>query len=225
VGHPGDRGLRGTVGPGEDFRSGGHAPGLGRVPAPRLPAHAEALRFAVFLVAISATIFLCSCGGESNGDDSQPRLDNVGKSTGEAPGTVAVDVFSRKAEGICRRSLAATRALGRRLPQILDGSSFAQEAVTSGLVKPGVAILSTEAARLRALGTPEADALQTYVGLFEPIVELGRQRLDAEAGEIDRMHSLEQLIAGLEDEQSAIARRSGLKACAVSFNRALAQSG
>lgn len=225
MGHPGNRGLRGTVGPVDDLRNGGHAPDLGRVSALRPSVHGGDLRLAVFLAAISVTIFLCSCGGGTSGDDSQPRLDDIGKSSGQAPGTVPVAAFSRKAEGVCRRSLAATRALGRRLPQILDGSSFAQEAVTSGLVRPGVAILSTEAARLRALGTPESGALQTYVGLFEPIVELGRQRLDVGAGEIGRMHSLEQLIAGLEDEQSAIARRSGLKACAVSFNRALAQSG
>lgn len=159
------------------------------------------------------------------GATSQPPAGAGKQSTGKSADAVASGAFARQAESVCRRSLTATRALGRRLPQILSDSSFPQEAVTSGLVKPGVAILSNEAARLRALGTPESEALQTYVGLFEPIVELGLQRLDVGTGEIDRVHSLEGLIAGLEDEQSAIARRSGLKACAISFNRALAQSG
>lgn len=183
------------------------------------------MRFAVPLSAISAVIFLCSCGGGTSSDTSRSPAESGKQGTGKAADTVASDTFARQAEGVCRRSLAATRALGRKLPQILSGSSFPQEAVTSGLVRPGVAILSDEAGRLRALGTPESQALQTYVGLFEPIVELGLQRLDVGVGEIERVHSLERLIAGLENEQSAIARRSGLKACAVSFNRALAQSG
>lgn len=179
------------------------------------------MRFAIALTAISAVILLCSCGGGA----SRPPAETGKQSTGKAADAIASDAFAKHAEGVCRRSLAATRVLGRRLPRILSGSSFPQEAVTSGLVKPGVAILSNEAARMRALGTPESRALQTYVGLFEPIVELGLQRLDVGVGEIDRVHSLERLIAGLENDQSAIARRSGLKACAISFNRALAQSG
>lgn len=170
-------------------------------------------------------IFLCSCGGGTNADQSQPPVETGKASTGKAADSGATRVFAKQAEGVCRQSLERTRALARKLPHIFSGSSFPQEAVTSGLVQPGVAILSSEAARMRTLGRPPSSALQTYVGLFEPIVELGRQRLDVEAGEVAREHRLEQLIAGLENTQSAIARRSGLKACAISFNRALAQSG
>lgn len=178
----------------------------------------------MLLVAISAGTFLWSCGG-AGGDSSAPTVKTGGQSADRSSLAVADDTFTQQAEDVCRRSLEETHALGRKLPRILADSSFPQEAITSGLVKPGVEILSGEATRLRDLGTPESRALQTYVGLFEPIVELGRQRLGVGVGEVERAHSLERLIAGLESEQSVLARRSGLKACGVSFNRALGQSG
>ena len=224
MGYQGDRGLRGAVGSGNDFRRGGRDPSTGRAPAPHLSTRRAPLRLVALLVAILAGTFLWSCGGAGS-DSSAPTVKTGGQSADRPSPTVTDDIFTQQAEDVCRRSLGEARALGRKLPRILASSSFPQEAITSGLVKPGVEILSGEASRLRGIGIPESRALQIFVGLFEPIVELGRQRLDVGVREVERAHSLERLIAGLESEQSAIARRSGLKACGISFNRALGQSG
>jgi hypothetical protein len=126
-------------------------------------------------------------------------------------------------EAICRQSTLETRALRRKLPEAFSRSASPQDAITNGIVKPGIEILSHESTRLRDLGvSPSSSSLKIYLGLFEPIVELARQRLQVgTAGENERAHSLELLIAGLEDEQSAAARRVGLDACSVGFNRAL----
>jgi hypothetical protein len=143
----------------------------------------------------------------------------------QAP-TVDRSRYARRAEAICRRSVAAAQAVGRVLPEAVSRAASPQVGITTALVRPGVEILSREAAALRSLGPgPRSTALQTYLGLFEPIVELAHQRLQAGlASEFERARELEVLIAGLADEQSTAARRYGFHACSIEFTRALGRA-
>lgn len=135
--------------------------------------------------------------------------------------------YVERAEAICRKALGETHALGHELSKVLSNADSPQKGITNGLVRPGTEILSHEAAELRSLKpTPNSRALETYLGLFEPIVELARQRLEAgDAEELEQARTLELMIATLEDEQSAAARQFGFHACGVGFTRALGGLG
>lgn len=120
-----------------------------------------------------------------------------------------------------------THRLGRRLSEVVSNSATPEAAITNGVVKPGIEILEREASSLRNLGQPpRSRTWAILVGLYDPIVELARQRLQATAaGEPERARSFEQMIARLEDERSAAARQLGLDSCGEQFSRALGGSG
>ncbi|HEV7615373.1 MAG TPA: hypothetical protein VGO36_04000 [Solirubrobacterales bacterium] len=101
-----------------------------------------------------------------------------------------------------------------------------QQGITGGVVGPGIAILSAEAAGLRKLGPPPASpAFEIYLGLFDPIIELARQRFQAGTTDPEQARRLELMVASLNAEQSAAAKRFGLRACGIEFNAALGGSG
>jgi hypothetical protein len=185
-----------------------------------------ALRRTALLLALATATALAGCGGSSGGGSgTTPEAAGPGQDTTTPAANEAL--YVRQAEAICRRSVAKTRALGRRLPEIVTSAPSPQQGITNGLVKAGTAILSKEAADLRSLGEPpDSPALETYLGLFEPIVELARQRIQAGvAGDPERAHQLELIIANLGKEQSAAARSFGLRECSIEFNTALGGSG
>jgi hypothetical protein len=127
---------------------------------------------------------------------------------------------------ICRRANREARAVGRELPNVFSQSSSPQVAIANGLIRPGVEILSGESAALRSLRPdPSSRSLGLFIGLFDPIVALARERLETSGGaNPERGHELELMIARLSDEQVAAARRVGLTACSVDFTRALGDS-
>jgi hypothetical protein len=89
-------------------------------------------------------------------------------------------------------------------------------------VAPGVRILDRKYSQLAKLERATDSALfKTYVNLMVPIIELGNQRFETGKADPERGKVLERLIAGLEDEQSALARSLGLKACSITFVQAL----
>ena len=171
-----------------------------------------------------ATAALTGCGGSRSA--TSETTDTV-VPTHRTASDVDRGLYIAKAEAICRRGLRKTHALGRNLPEVLSSSASPQEGITNGLVRPGTEILSREAAGLRNIRpAPNSRALEIYLGLFEPIVELAHQRLEAgTAGELERAHNLELMIASLGDEQSAAAHQFGLHACSVKFTRALGGLG
>jgi hypothetical protein len=172
---------------------------------------------------MAGAIVLAGCGSSSTETTAAPSIP-AGRGMASSPERAA---YVQDAEAICRRSVARTRALGSRLPQIVSSAPSPQQGITNGLVGPGIAILSQEAASLRNLDpAPASPALATYLGLFDPILALARQRLQAgRAGDPEGAHRLELLIAGLSEEQSAAARRFGLRTCSIEFNTALGASG
>lgn len=116
-----------------------------------------------------------------------------------------------------------TRELGQRLSQVVAQSGSVQETIASGLVKPGIAILIREQARLKRLGPPpRSEDLATYLGLFSPIIVLSEQLLaESEAQDTQQSRNLEVMVTNLIDEQTAAAKRFGLRSCAITFTSAL----
>jgi hypothetical protein len=180
------------------------------------------IRLAALLIALTVAMALASCGGS----DSDATLTAAAPARKAASG-LDKSVYVRRAEAICRRGVGRIRALGGRLPEIVSAAPSPQQGITSGLVGPGIAILSAEAAGLRGLGTPPpSPALETYLGLFDPILELARQRFQAgSAGDPGQAHQLELMVASLNEEQSAAAQKFGLRACSIAFNAALGGAG
>jgi|GEM_PF-5314148 len=135
--------------------------------------------------------------------------------------------YIARAEPICRRSIVEVHALGEHLAAAAGDAESIGATVASGLVKPGIEILSDKAADLRAIRpAPNAADLNVYLGLFDPIVELSRQLLQAaEANDGSRLHELELIVADLGREQSAAARGFGFRDCALGFTDSLGGVG
>jgi hypothetical protein len=131
-------------------------------------------------------------------------------------------IQAAEAERVCGRAVDATRNLSRHLAQALAGNRR-PDAVGSQLVAPGIRILNRESSQLEPIQAASSSVeFDAYVGLFQPIIELAEQRLEAGLnGEPERGQALERLIAGLTDEQVAIAKRLKLAACGIGFTEAL----
>jgi hypothetical protein len=112
-----------------------------------------------------------------------------------------------------------TEAVGRRFQTAPPASSDPVAMTTTGLVEPGVKVLDREAAALRALQPRPADAdLERFIGLFDPVLELARQRLAIrDSSGADEAHRLELLITELQGEQGDAARGFGLRVCGGRF--------
>jgi hypothetical protein len=128
------------------------------------------------------------------------------------------------AESICRHALDEVHAVGAALATNLAKAATPEAGLTDSLVKPGIKIIARQAARLRALRPrPDSVALETYLGMFDPILALAYQRLEAgDAQDPAQSHEVELLIAALATEQSSAARAFGLRKCSVGFTEALA---
>lgn len=110
--------------------------------------HLLAVRLAVLLIAVALATALGGCGS----GDSSTSVASV--PAGHTASGLDKSIYLRRAEAICRRGVAKIRNLGRRLPEIVSTAPSPQQGITSGLVGPGIAILSAEAASLRKLGAP-----------------------------------------------------------------------
>jgi hypothetical protein len=180
------------------------------------------------LGALAVLTLLAGCGssGGSQPDTESSSGTAVDAGTPPAEFRESFPRYAERAERICARSTRETHAVGREFSAAIASSGNPEEAITNGVVKPGIEILSREAAQLRALGpASESRTLEVLVGLFDPIVELARQRVQASgAAEPERARSLEVTIAELENEQHAAADALGLNACGVRFTSALGGS-
>jgi hypothetical protein len=124
----------------------------------------------------------------------------------------------RAADPICKRSIEAIQRLN--LAPSTGAHANILTPTTEGLVKPGIPILAREAAQLRALRPRPDDAdLQTYLGIFDPVLVLAEQRLRAGENNPDPAvaNRLENLISGLEDDQARLAHGFGFRYCGTGF--------
>jgi hypothetical protein len=164
-------------------------------------------------------VFLVTgCGSSSDGPTAQERSADTEKELSAK----AHAALAARSEAICKDAQRKIKKLGRGLAQRISGAS-GLDSIGEALVAPGIRILTRESSRLARLEEPSnPPRWQTYTGLFNPIIELSQQRLDAgRAGELSRAHDLELLIATLTEKQAAVARELGLSACGVDFTQAL----
>jgi hypothetical protein len=162
---------------------------------------------------LALSLLITGCGDSTTAPDHAPHLAEITKLKPEQ---------ASKAEAACRQSVRETTALARRLAQAL-AEDPGVDAIGSQLVEPGIDILERESTRLKAIPmASDSSQFSLYVGLFEPMIELAEQRLEAgRSGEPERGQALERLIAGLGDTQVSIAAELGLDACRISFTKAL----
>ncbi len=133
-------------------------------------------------------------------------------------GSISRDAYVRRADSICRKAIDDARALVAGGFETGDSGSGGLALTTKTLVAPGIAIRARQATRIRALPRPAGDsaALDTFVGLFDPIDELSRQRLRAGlAGDMNESLHLERLLGMLALEQQRSARRYGFDDCST----------
>jgi hypothetical protein len=164
----------------------------------------------VLLLLAAALIAPAGCGGGGSGPQtsSTTQPQSHGLSTAR---------YVRRADAVCRDALRETKALGQRF--LNSGASLDPlSRTTKLLVEPAIRIRERQARRLRQLGPPPDPSLQAYLDLFDPIDSLMRMRVDAgRAGDVERAHTLEQLMLNLGEEQSTDARDAGLKVCDADF--------
>lgn len=166
-------------------------------------------------------ISLIAAGCGSSGDSTSPGAAS-GSQEAEPSPVELEDSLVVQAETICKQGGREIDRLARNLSQEI-ASSPSRDVIGEVLVEPGIRILNRQSSRLGEL-TEASDSPQfvTYVGLFEPVLELAELRLEAgRAEEPERGQALERLISDLEDEQSALAKELGLDACGVRFVEAL----
>jgi hypothetical protein len=173
---------------------------------------------ATLAVALFAGLLaLPGCGGSS--DSGEPTQAKV--STAPRP-------YVAEADGICREMLRETRQLGRRFVKraVEAGESNFLGAETEHIVKPGLVILRRTASRFRRLSAQSHDpSLAVYVGLYEPLIQLGELRLAA--GRVDDLNEAKNLERQMEElgaEQRVAAQLAGLRSCEVDFLQALVSS-
>lgn len=172
---------------------------------------------ATSLTLIAALAAMGGCGG---GAGSRSTSTSSADPTREAALSPAV---ARRAEAICARATREIATLAARTALLMSREASAEEAITKGMVGPGIEVLEKEGRRLQALAPQvESAVFATYVGLFEPVLDLAYQRLAAgEAQRTDESHELEILTGSLTREQAKLAAGLGLTACETDFFEAL----
>ncbi len=166
-------------------------------------------------VAAGVLIAVAAIGGCGDGDGSASTPAS-GSAPVESPGAdpEAKAAYIERADRICAQALADAEDLvgSGDLPM---ASADALELTTKGLIAPGIEIRARQSERLRALEIPGDDEnLDRFLGLFDSIEELSRQRLRAGlAGDADESQDLERLLGTLAAEQQEAAKAYGFDDC------------
>jgi hypothetical protein len=169
---------------------------------------------------VLVALLLGGCGGSSTTTVSESSSASSGAESGNRSYVAAAD-------HVCAGMIAESRRMGARFTHQRAGEGDALTLTTRELVEPALPILERSAGRLRALeGRANSLALKSYVALYDPIVAVVRDRVEAgEAGDATRAHALELQMLDLSEIQRQVAREAGLKTCDVDFIHTFATSG
>jgi hypothetical protein len=171
---------------------------------------------AACLILIAVTAASSGCGG---GSDSQSAsiTNPAAREAGPTPAQ------ARRIGEICAQATRETSALRANLARLMSRGVAPEQAITEGMVAPGIAVLEKESRRLQAMAPEvESEIFATFAGLFEPVLTLAYQRLaSGEAQQSGESHELEALTGGLTLEQTRLAASLGLKGCETDFFQAL----
>ena len=171
------------------------------------------------IVALTA-LLLCGCGG-----GSETAIKDTPTRTGPTA-EVGNRAYAIAADRICAGMIAESRRMAARFGSLPDRGLSALTLTTRELVAPALPILERSASRLRAL-EKEANSLSfdSYVSLYDPIVAVVRDRVEAgNAGDDTRAHALELQMIDLSSLQRKLALEAGLKTCDVDFIQTFATS-
>lgn len=145
--------------------------------------------------------------------------------SGATPTAPANDALIARADANCERLRHQVITLGRRA---FAGAPIPSE-TTARVVRPSLVLLEAFARRQQVLAKSSGDPnVLLYARLFEPIVVLAHERVrtgeqyaagDAEASTLARGY--ENLMSTVASEQREVARRAGLRACAIDFTHVL----
>ena len=171
----------------------------------------------VCLILITTTAALSGCGGSGSGSSStlEPRDEAIAAAPDPAT--------TRRAEAICRRATAEAAAVAANLARKMQHSSSAEQALTEGLVRPGIRILEREGAALATLH-PDPESARV-LDLRRTVRTGGLTRLSAtrlrRSRRLGTSQELENLTASLTTEQAKLAAGLGLSDCETGFFKAL----
>jgi hypothetical protein len=165
---------------------------------------------AVTAAILGLALTASSCGGGDGGGEASRTA--LKPTPAPLPERVVV-----RADRNCRWMLRSVERVGERAGHTEYRSGL--ELTTEGIAKPGLALMRHLAKKQGTLQAAAADPrFDAYVELFDPIIVLGEQRLEAgQAGDEDRAKQLQELLTGLGAEQREAAAGAGLKACDLDF--------
>lgn len=174
-------------------------------------------------VALLVVLAMVGCG--SGGSDGGTSVDSTAAA---APSTALAARQAREVEAVCTRMAAEAGRLGRKVLASTDTGEYAStlEFTTEALIAPALPVVEARAAELRAIrGAAAEPQLSAYVNLFDPILALLEDRLQAgRQGDSEEAHELELQLIDLGQIQHALAGQAGLKGCDVdlvgAFSRA-----
>jgi hypothetical protein len=162
-------------------------------------------------------LLLVGCGG-----GAEETTQSTTAQKGESRSYVAA------ADRICAGMVADSRRMAVEFSRYPNDEGLPALTVTTReLVEPALPVLERSARRLRALEQgADSVAFASYVTLYDPIVAVVRDRVEAgEAGDATRAHALELQMLDLSGLQRQLAREAGLKACDIDFIHTFATSG
>jgi len=159
------------------------------------------------LAALGAVAVLASagCGDDDSSDD-------------QAAGEGAA--YVERASAICREGVREAKRIGKRSQNVDPGNL---ELITAIFIRPGISLLERQAERLRGIDAPpEDEAYHTYVGLYDPAIELVRRRVEAaRAGDIAEAQNVGTYMDQLGADSREAARAAGLADCDVDIARTM----
>ncbi len=165
-------------------------------------------RLRILTVSLPCAVLLASCGGAGEQSDAEPL-----------PHAVVVS-----ANANCRQLLREVKKLAAGV--LSRGYANTLELTTEGFAKPGIRVVKHTGLRQQELERAADDPrFDLYADLFDPIVVLAEQRLEAGRGQdLNRVARLQEQLTGLELLQRKAARNAGLVDCDTNFLDAMVRS-
>jgi hypothetical protein len=178
---------------------------------------------ALLVVALALAVAGCGGGDEETADTAPPATKEGAPPKQDSPSSLA---SVKRAEAVCGEMIAEAKRLGLALRNRKEFPSDPLE-LTTILIAPAIPVLATSARRLRALKDESADPdFEAYVGVYDPILALLRQRVEAgKGGDRERAQELESQLLDLIALQRQLARSAGLDGCDVDFIEAFTTPG
>jgi hypothetical protein len=176
---------------------------------------------ALALTVVALALAVAGCGG---GDDETTTVAPAAQQERTPPeqDPTLSPAYVKRGEAICTDMVAAAKRRGLAFRSQKEFPSDPLQLTTS-LIAPAIPILASSAKRFRALGASDNPDFEAYVGVYDPILALLRQRVEAgEDGDRERAQELDLQLLDMVALQRQLASSSGLGACDVDFIEAFA---